>query len=226
MIISCAIFFRVRGFNVQKYNIEEQAFIITFGFFIIISIFASSITWLRIVWNLIKSPSSRILGIMNANKRRNLDPKVESIILKLKQEVDIIAHTIRTIDAFSHSCTRLVVIIDGLDSCEQAKVVQILEIVHVLFTKEDDPFISILAVDPHVLIKGIEGNLTEVFRNGTVNGHDYLRTIIHLPVFLQVDLTKAKAISKNAPFFFKRHSSVVSSILIKFCRNIIIYYLL
>jgi hypothetical protein len=71
-----------------------------------------------------------------------------------------------------------------------------LEIVHVLFTREDDPFICILAVDPHVLIKGIEGNLNAVMRNGNVNGHDYLRTVIHLPVFLQVDVTKARAVSK------------------------------
>ena len=71
-----------------------------------------------------------------------------------------------------------------------------MEIVHVLFTREDDPFICILAVDPHVLIKGIEGNLNAVMRNGNVNGHDYLRTVIHLPVFLQVDVTKARAVSK------------------------------
>src|SRR4051812_18692797 len=86
--------------------------------------------------------------------------------------------------------------IDGLDSCEQSKVLQILEVVHVLFTREGDPYICILAVDPHLLIKGIEGNLTAVFRNGSVNGNDYLRTIIHLPVYLQTDLTKAKALSK------------------------------
>ena len=53
-----------------------------------------------------------------------------------------------------------------------------------------------MAVDPHVLIKGIEGNLNAVLRNGNVNGHDYLRTVIHLPVYLQVDLAKARAVSK------------------------------
>ena len=210
LVISGAIFVRVKGIDMRLLTLEEKAFIATLGFVVGLSLLASSVTWVRIVWNLIKSPSSRILSIMNASKRRNFDPKVESVILKLKQEVEMIAHTIRTIDAFSHSCTRLVVIIDGLDSCEQAKVVQILEIVHVLFTKEDDPFISILAVDPHVLIKGIEGNLTEVFRNGTVNGHDYLRTIIHLPVFLQLDLSKTKAITQNHDGYLKRQNSTVN----------------
>jgi len=69
-----------------------------------------------------------------------------------------------------------------------------------------------LAVDPHVLIRGIEGNLTAVFRNGSVNGHDYLRTIIHLPVFLQVDMSaleqfKSKSVGQ---IYQKRLSNAVS----------------
>jgi ankyrin repeat-rich membrane spanning protein len=51
------------------------------------------------------------------------DPKVESFIFQLKREVDLIAHTVKTIDSFTHSCTRLVIVIDGLDSCEQSKVI-------------------------------------------------------------------------------------------------------
>lgn len=187
LLITIAIFFRVKGFSLSTLNEAEQGFLITISFIILVSIVGSSYTWLKIVWNLIRSPKSRIINIAHSNG--NYDSKVERFIFKLKREVDLISHTIRTIDSFSHSCTRLCIVIDGLDSCEQSRVVQILEIVHVLFTREGDPFISILAVDPHVLIKGIEGNLTAVFRNGSVNGHDYLRSIIHLPVFLQVDLS-------------------------------------
>lgn len=202
MLLALLIFIRVKGFNFHEFTVEEQAFLTTFGFIIIVSIVGSSKTWLKIIWNLIRSPKSRIRSIHmdHSNNASKNDPKVESFIFKLKREVDLIAHTVKTIDSFSHSCTRLVIIIDGLDSCEQSKVVQILEIIHVLFTRDGDPFISILAVDPHVLIKGIEGNLTAAFRNGSVNGNDYLRTIIHLPVFLQVDLSRAKAISKTPVF--------------------------
>lgn len=134
---------------------------------------------------------------------------LENLIFKLKREVDIISYTVRSIDAFTHSCTRLVIVIDGLESCEQSKVVQIMEIVHVLFTRDGDPFVSILAVDPHVLIKGIEGNLTEAFKNGSVNGHDYLRTIIHLPVYLQVNLTKAKSLGKVGGRFVNKANSII-----------------
>lgn len=125
---------------------------------------------------------------------------MEEFLLELKHEVDHMADTVLTLDAFTNTNTRLVIIIDGLDSCEQSKVLQILEIMHVLFTKEGDPYITILAVDPHVLIKGIEGNLMGDFcnKNGSLNGHEYLRTIIHLPIYLQVNLSKAKALSKIA----------------------------
>lgn len=211
MLLTLAVFLRVKNFNLATLSVEEQAFISTFGFIIGVSIVGSSVTWIKMIWNLIRSPKSRIRSIHMAHSKNDnaKDPKVESFIFQLKREVDLIAHTVKTIDSFSHSCTRLVIVIDGLDSCEQSKVVQILEIIHVLFTREGDPFISILAVDPHVLIKGIEGNLTAAFRNGSVNGNDYLRTIIHLPVFLQVDLSRAKALSKTP--VFKKNLNAVSS---------------
>lgn len=49
--------------------------------------------------------------------------------------------------------TRLVVIVDGLDSCEQEKVLRILDAVHLLFSHPSAPFITILAIDPHIIIR-------------------------------------------------------------------------
>lgn len=57
-----------------------------------------------------------------------------------------------------------------------------------LFGDQYSPFITILAVDPHVIIKGIEHNLHGLFRESSINGHDYLRNIVHLPFFLQPSL--------------------------------------
>ena len=60
--------------------------------------------------------------------------------------------------------------------------------VHVLFGGNNDagsPFITLLAVDPHIIIKGIEHNLHSHFRDSSINGHDYLRTIVQLPFFIQ-----------------------------------------
>lgn len=171
VLLGLLVFIRIRGVNMENSN--DVAFMVTFLIIILVSVVGSIYTWLRILWNVMRAPGTRIINAVNSvkDKNRMQESKVESLIFKLKKEVDLIAHTVKTIDAFTHSCTRLVIVIDGLDSCEQTKVIQILEIVHVLFTREGDPFICILAVDPHVLIKGIEGNLTAIFRNGNVNGN-------------------------------------------------------
>ena len=60
----------------------------------------------------------------------------------------------RCMDAFLNTCTRLVVIVDGPDSCEQEKLLHVLDTVHMLFGDTGSPFITILTVDPHVVIKG------------------------------------------------------------------------
>lgn len=49
----------------------------------------------------------------------------------LKSEVELMAKMAKTIDSFTQNQTRLVVIIDGLDSCEQDKVLQMLDTVRI-----------------------------------------------------------------------------------------------
>jgi len=46
-----------------------------------------------------------------------------------------------------------VVIVDGLDSGEQEKVLQVLDAVHILFNDTKAPFIILLAIDPHIIAK-------------------------------------------------------------------------
>lgn len=47
----------------------------------------------------------------------------------LKNEVELMAKMAKTIDSFTQHQTRLAVVIDGLDSCEQDKVLQMLDTV-------------------------------------------------------------------------------------------------
>lgn len=60
---------------------------------------------------------------------------------------------VKCLDSLSSQQTRLVVIVDGLDSCEQDKVLLVLDAVHMLFSDASCPFIVILAIDPHVIAK-------------------------------------------------------------------------
>ncbi|XP_077367163.1 kinase D-interacting substrate of 220 kDa B isoform X3 [Festucalex cinctus] len=134
-------------------------------------------TWWRLSDAVLNSQRKRLHGA--ANKMHKL--KSEGFMKVLKSEVELMAKMAKTIDGFTRHQTRLAVVIDSLDSCEQDKVLQMLDTVRVLFSK--GPFISIFASDPHIIIKAINQNLNSVLRD-FVNGHDYMRNIVHLPVFL------------------------------------------
>lgn len=68
---------------------------------------------------------------------------------------------VTTMDRLETWQTRLVLIIDGLDTCEQEKVLQVLDAIN-LIIPDDSPFLVLLALDPHVIIKGIEANQLKV----------------------------------------------------------------
>ncbi|CAN9507998.1 unnamed protein product [Ophioblennius macclurei] len=135
-------------------------------------------TWWRVTDSVLHSQRKRLHGA--ANRMHKL--KSEGFMKVLKSEVDLMARMTKTIDGFTQHQTRLAVVIDGLDSCEQDRVLQMLDTVRVLFSK--GPFISIFASDPHIIIKAINQNLSGVLRDSNINGHDYMRNIVHLPVFL------------------------------------------
>ena len=44
------------------------------------------------------------------------------------------------------------------------QVLQVLDTVKSLFCDDNSPFITVLAVDPHIIIKGIEHNLKSTFQ--------------------------------------------------------------
>ncbi|XP_068609521.1 kinase D-interacting substrate of 220 kDa B [Brachionichthys hirsutus] len=135
-------------------------------------------TWWQVSDSVLNSQRKRLHGA--ANRMHKL--KSEGFMKVLKHEVELMARMAKTIDGFTQHQTRLAVVIDGLDSCEQDKVLQMLDTVRLLFSK--GPFISIFASDPHIIIKAINQNLNSVLRDSNVNGHDYMRTVVHLPVFL------------------------------------------
>ena len=91
---------------------------------------------------------------------------------------------VRGLDAFSGQQSRLIVVVDGLDSVEQRKVLSVLDTVHTLFSDPHSPFIILHAI-AHVITKAIELNLNQVFSDTSIGGDSYLRNMVHLPFFLQ-----------------------------------------
>lgn len=146
--------------------------------------------------------------IMKAAERVH-DIKLDGFMQILKHEVALMNRLVMTVDKFTKNTTRLVVIVDGLDSCEQEKVLQVLDIIHTLFNVENSSFVVILAVDPQIIIKGIDQNLKSVFHDTAVNGFDYLRNIVHLPFYLQSQGLQAKKqrLTKSVSTYDLNHES-------------------
>jgi hypothetical protein len=85
----------------------------------------------------------------------------------------------------------------------------------VLLTKENDPFITLIVCDPHKMMQDMTPTtavLSTTNQNPgfdtTVNGHDYLLSIIQLPIYLQLNLSKTKQLKKNSDGFSKRRQAV------------------
>ena len=77
----------------------------------------------------------------------------EGYIQAVKKEVNLLMEMVRGLDAFSGQQSRLIVVVDGLDSVEQRKVLSVLDTVHTLFSDTQSPFIILLAIDPQVITK-------------------------------------------------------------------------
>ncbi|XP_028858461.1 kinase D-interacting substrate of 220 kDa B isoform X3 [Denticeps clupeoides] len=181
-------------FKVDRQNQTVNVMLITVASMVGLALLLNCRTWWQVADSVLNSQRKRLHSA--ANKMNKL--KSEGFMKVLKNEVELMARMAKTIDGFTQNQTRLVVIIDGLDSCEQDKVLQMLDTVRVLFSK--GPFISIFASDPHIIIKAINQNLNSVLRDSNINGHDYMRNIVHLPVFLNSrGLSSAKKMCTAAP---------------------------
>uniref|UniRef100_A0A9J7YK77 Kinase D-interacting substrate 220b n=1 Tax=Cyprinus carpio carpio TaxID=630221 RepID=A0A9J7YK77_CYPCA len=181
-------------FKVDGQNQTVNAVLVSMASVVGLALLLNCRTWWQVTDSVLNSQRKRLHSA--ANKMHKL--KSEGFMKVLKNEVELMAKMAKTIDGFTQNQTRLVVIIDGLDSCEQDKVLQMLDTVRVLFSK--GPFISTFASDPHIIIKAINQNLNSVLRDSNINGHDYMRNIVHLPVFLNSrGLSSAKKMCAPTP---------------------------
>ncbi|KAL8561546.1 hypothetical protein ACOMHN_024782 [Nucella lapillus] len=164
-----------------KQHIAVDGVLIAIASILTLTLVGNIYTWAQTFMALVSSQKRRVLKA--ADQVESL--KMDGFLQRLKHEVELMSHMVMCMDTFTSDQTRLVVIVDGLDTCEQDKVLQVLDTVKSLFSDDNSPFITILAVDPHIIIKGIEHNLKSTFHDSNVNGFDYLRNVVHLPFYLQ-----------------------------------------
>ncbi|XP_054715748.1 kinase D-interacting substrate of 220 kDa B-like [Uloborus diversus] len=185
----------------DDYTTVYRSVFITMLAVVIFVVLANLCTLLRILKSLLLSHQRRLAGPF----LRFGSSKDESCISSLKNEVDTIVQMVQCLDAFVGQQTRLVVIVDGLDSCEQDKVLYILDAMHTLFSDANAPFVTVLAIDPHIVIKAIESNIHKAFQKSNISGYEYLRNVVHLPFYLQNSgLRRVKAAQQAALLWNKK----------------------
>ncbi|XP_018338042.1 PREDICTED: kinase D-interacting substrate of 220 kDa isoform X2 [Trachymyrmex septentrionalis] len=181
-------------------RVTAHIIMISIALVLAISIIANLYTWSRTLQALVFSQRRHLQR--SISKLETL--KSEGFIQTLKSEVNLMTEMVKCLDSFMAQQSRLVVIVDGLDSCEQDKVLLVLDAIQALFSDNGYPFVVILAIDPHIISKAVEVNSRRLFSESNIGGHDYLRNMVHLPFYLQNSgLRKVKVAQQTAQYYKK-----------------------
>jgi ankyrin repeat-rich membrane spanning protein len=128
----------------------------------------------QIIKHMIESPYSRVLKEANKIKEGEKSGREQ-----LKREVDYLAGMVKAFDQYGSHQTRMVIVVNGLDSYKQDDVLKILELVNSLFTQS--PYIVIFAVDDNLIRKAVDKDRKDTWE---ISGRDYLQNMIHLPFYM------------------------------------------
>lgn len=100
-----------------------------------------------------------LLFSQDLNIRKGMDNERVSSRLgfmnDVRKEMRFLSRFIQFMQVFERRQIRVVLNITNLDRCTPAKIVATLEAINILLTDEESPFISILAVNPDVLMRKI-----------------------------------------------------------------------
>ncbi|XP_018418521.1 PREDICTED: kinase D-interacting substrate of 220 kDa, partial [Nanorana parkeri] len=110
-------------FKVDAKNMTVNAILIAVACVVGLVLVLNCLTWWQVMDSILNSQRKRLHSA--ASRLHRL--KSEGFMKVLKCEVELMAKMTKTIDSFTQNQTRLVVIIDGLDACEQDKVLQMLD---------------------------------------------------------------------------------------------------
>ncbi|CAB3376203.1 Hypothetical predicted protein [Cloeon dipterum] len=180
LLLALGIGFWLRASS-NKNEIETwsiQAAVVTLGLVLSVAIVANLFTVGRAIQSLVLSQKRQLQNAISNSKG-------EGFIHQLRAEVNLMTNMVECLDSFSGQQTRLVAVIDGLDTAEQDKVLQVLDAVGTLFNEANAPFIVLLAIDPHIIARALESNSQRVFSEGPISGTSYMRNLVHLPFYLQ-----------------------------------------
>lgn len=181
---------------------EREAIVLAIyilGAFLLAGSLANIHSWAMACTSLFMSQSRHL--------KRSMKRHEGVILTALGAEVALMADMIKCLDAFTQQQSRLVGVVDALDSCDTEKTLALLRGVQLLLSTPSQPFVLLLAVDPHVIAKAAEASSRRLFTEGGIGGHDFLRNLVHLPVYLQNSgLRKVQRAQTTALAMYRRNA--------------------
>ncbi|KAM4630486.1 NTPase KAP family P-loop domain-containing protein 1 [Polymixia lowei] len=117
------------------------------------------------------------------NIRKGMDNEQVSnrlgFMYEVRKEMWLLTSFIQFMEVFERRRIRIVLKITNLDRCSPKKIVSVLDAINILLSDEESPFISILAVNPEVLVEKVN------FADGCFSKEDrayaFLSRIVTLP---------------------------------------------
>lgn len=176
----------------SKKSLEVSVYIL--GGILVAGAFVNLNAWAKAFNTIFFSQGRYLKQIMKSNEG----------LTALGSEVLMLSDMVKCLDSFTGQQSRLVGVIDTLDSCDTERTINVLNAVQTLLLTPNRPFVLLIAVDPHVVAKAAEANSKRLFTEGGIGGHDFLRNLVHLPVYLQNSGLRKVQRAQNTAMQYKR----------------------
>lgn len=176
----------------SRKSLEVTVYIL--GGVLVAGAFMNLNAWAKAVNTIFFSQGRYLKQIMKSNEG----------LTSLGAEVLMLSDMVKCLDSFTGQQSRLVGVIDTLDSCDTERTLNVLNAVQTLLMTPNRPFVLLIAVDPHVVAKAAEANSKRLFTEGGIGGHDFLRNLVHLPVYLQNSGLRKVQRAQNTAMQYKR----------------------
>nr|XP_015196365.1 PREDICTED: NTPase KAP family P-loop domain-containing protein 1 [Lepisosteus oculatus]XP_015196366.1 PREDICTED: NTPase KAP family P-loop domain-containing protein 1 [Lepisosteus oculatus]XP_015196367.1 PREDICTED: NTPase KAP family P-loop domain-containing protein 1 [Lepisosteus oculatus] len=98
---------------------------------------------------------------------------------EVKKEMEVLSSFIRFMEVYERRKIRVVLQITNLERCTPEKIVGVLDALNILLSDEESPFISLLAVNPRIIVKCVES--AGCYHSSEDNGYAFLNRIVTLP---------------------------------------------
>uniref|UniRef100_UPI0037E7B874 NTPase KAP family P-loop domain-containing protein 1 n=1 Tax=Semicossyphus pulcher TaxID=241346 RepID=UPI0037E7B874 len=139
------------------------------------------------------------------NLRRGMDnEKVSSqlgFMNEVRKEMWFLSRFIQFMEVFERRRIRVVLKITNLDRCSPKKIVAVLDAINILLSEEESPFISILAVNPDVLVQKVN------FADGCFSKEERAYALLNCIVTLAFTVPPLGENSKRSLFYSLARSS-------------------